>query len=221
MKDLAKRLVHGLKSVFLSGLFTILPIAFTIFALNATYGIIYRSLGPLRRLLPSVLSTIPGAEFILATLLLIALGILLRLLFIGSVLQVAEDLLIRIPFVRPIYSSAKMVVDFFRLSEKNSASKKVVLIQYPRKDNYHLAFLLDSADGNYDKLIPNDKRNYPDEKYLKVFMPHSPNPTSGYFFILPADEVIHTDITFEEAVKTLVSCGLITPDSLTKLQQKN
>lgn len=221
MKDIAKKLIHGLKSVFLSGLFTILPIAFTLFALNITYGFIYRSLGPLRRLLPSMLSTIPGSEFILATLLLIALGTLLRLLFIGSVVQIVEDLVIKIPFVRPIYSSAKMVVDFFRLSEKNSASKKVVLIQYPRKENYHLAFLLDTADDNYDKLIPESKKNYSGEKYLKVFMPHSPNPTSGYFFILPADEVIHTDITFEEAVKTLVSCGLITPDSLTKLQPKN
>ena len=158
-----KRLVHGFKSLFLGGLFTLLPVAFTIFALNITYGFIYRSLEPLRRLEPAFLRKIPGAEFLLATLLIIGLGVLLRIFLIGSIIQFFEDLVAKIPFVRVIYSSAKMVVDFFKLTEKNAASKKVILIQYPRKDNYHLAFLLESAEDSYQKIIPDDKKNIADK----------------------------------------------------------
>lgn len=209
-----------IKSLFLNGLFMVLPIAFTFFALSFTYGFIYRSLEPLRQLQPAFLHKIPGAEFIIATTLLLVLGVLLRVFVIGSIIKRFEDLVSRIPFVRVVYSSAKMVVNFFKVSEKANATRKVVLIQYPRKDNYHLAFLLESAEDSYQKVIPDDKKNHPEESYVKVFMPNSPNPTTGYFFILPEDEIIHTDITFEEAVKTLVSCGLITPESLINLKEK-
>lgn len=209
-----------IKSLFLNGLFTVLPIAFTIFALNVTYSFIYRSLEPLRQLQPNFLKSIPGAEFIIATALLLVLGILLRVFVIGSIIKTLEGLVSRIPFVRVVYSSAKMVVNFFKVSEKATEARKVVLIQYPRKDNYHLAFLLESAEDSYQKVIPDDKKNHPGERYVKVFMPNSPNPTTGYFFILPEDEIIHTDVTFEEAVKTLVSCGLITPESLINLKEK-
>ena len=78
------------------------------------------------------------------------------------------------------------------------------------------AFLLESASDTYEKIIPEEIKHYPGERYCKVFMPNSPNPTSGYFFIMPEDDVVPTAITLEEAIKALASCGLITPESLKK-----
>ena len=90
------------------------------------------------------------------------------------------------------------------------------MIPYPRPGQYHLAFLLESADGSYNDIIPDAVKVIPGERYCKVFMPNSPNPSSGYFFIMPEHDLIHTNISFEEAIKAIVSCGLITPDSLRK-----
>jgi uncharacterized membrane protein len=123
----------------------------------------------------------------------------------------------RIPFIRIVYSAAKILVDFFKMPSSTAKPKKVVLIPYPRNGQFHLAFLLESADDTYKKLLPPTHCLNPNEKYFKVFMPNSPNPTSGYFFIMPECDIIHTNISFEEAIKTLVSCGLITPESLKKL----
>ncbi|KKQ11328.1 MAG: hypothetical protein US22_C0032G0001, partial [candidate division TM6 bacterium GW2011_GWF2_36_6] len=86
--------------------------------------------------------------------------------------------------------------------------------RFKQKGQYHLAFLLESAADSYEKIIPDNFKDHPGEKFCKVFMPNSPNPTSGYFFIMPETEIIKTSISFEEALKTLVSCGLITPESV-------
>ncbi len=214
-------LLNAIKSIFLSGLFTILPIAFTLFFINFTYRFVYRLLEPLQPLIPQQLSSFYGAEFILVTILILLVGVILKVFLVKSIVSHVEAIISKIPLIRIVYSSAKMLVDFFKISENAPPlSRKVVLIQYPRKDNYHIAFLLESAEHTYQKLIPDSFKQSADETFYKVFMPNSPNPTTGYFFILPKNEIIDTDITFEEAVKVLVSCGLITPESLLRPSAK-
>jgi len=219
------RIINGLKNLFLSGLFTIIPLGLTLFFLNFAYNFTYKLLGPLRVLEPSYLHNIPGVEFITASLLIIVLGALLKFFLIDALVSYVEHGLTQIPLVRIVYSAAKMLVDFFKMPNASAVARRVVLIQYPRAGNYHLAFLLDSAADSYQKIVPELWKKQAGEKYVKVFMPNSPNPTTGYFFILPEDEIVYTDITFEEAIKTLVSCGLITPESLKNLpadtQQNN
>lgn len=213
-----RRLLSILRTLFLSGFFTMIPLALTIFFLTFVYNFIYRILEPLRRIQPEILVNVPGSEFVIATLLIILLGVVLRLFLVGTVVHYFERLITSIPLVRIVYSSAKMLVDFFKMSEKSAVSaRRVVMIQYPRPGNYHLAFLLESAADSYQKVIPNEWKLKPDENYVKVFMPNSPNPTTGYFFILPEHEIVYTNISFEEAIKTLMSCGLITPESLKDL----
>lgn len=209
-----KKTLSFFKSLFLSGLFMILPIAFTVFFVSFAYNFIYRILGPLRTLSPDFLKQIPGAEFILATLIILSIGVILKIVIVNSVVHYFEELIARIPLVRIVYSSAKILVNFFKVQKAVPSSKKVVLIQYPRERNFHIAFLLESAQGSYQEAIPERFKKHPNEEYVKVFMPNSPNPTTGYFFILPKDEIVETSITFEEAIKATVSCGLITPDSL-------
>jgi uncharacterized membrane protein len=146
------------------------------------------------------------------------MGVFLKIFIAKPIIHYFENLIDKIPLIRVIYSAAKILVDFFKFPSSTAKPKKVVLIPYPRNGQFHLAFLLESADSTYKKLLPASHCEDPNEKYYKVFMPNSPNPTSGYFFIMPERDIIHTDITFEEAIKTLVSCGLITPESLKNLE---
>ncbi len=204
------------RSMFLSGLFTIIPIAATLFFINFLYGIALRTLEPLRKLEPAFLQAIPGSQFVIATIFILVIGAILKVFIVHRIIHYVEGLVTRIPLVRIVYSSAKIMVDFFKIPDTAAVAfkRKVVLIPYPKKGQYHLAFLLESAEDTYEKIIPQALKHYEGERYVKVFMPNSPNPTSGYFFIMPADEIVQTNITFEEAIKTLVSCGLITPESL-------
>lgn len=209
-----------LKHLFLSGLFTLLPIALTAFFISFIYNFVYKFLQPLRDLEPEILRNIPGVEFVIATCSLLLLGIILRVFIFHSIVNYFEKLIIRIPLIRIIYSSAKMLVDFFRVSKEKPQSREVVLVAFPRAGMYHLGFLLESAYDNYQKLIPEKLIQHKGEVFHKVFLPTSPNPTTGYFLIVPESEIIRTPITFEEAIKTLVSCGLMTPETV-KMYQKN
>jgi uncharacterized membrane protein len=221
ISELLRKIFHTFKALFLSGLFTIIPIAATLFFINFIYGIFSRIIGPLRQVEPSFLQKIPGAEFAIVMLLILATGVILKGFIAHSIVHYFERLVTKIPLVRIVYSSAKIVVDFFKMPDTTPAfKKKVVLIPYPCKGQYHIAFLLESVHDSYEKILPDKAKFYPGERYCKVFMPNSPNVTGGYFFIMTEDEVIPTDITFEEAIKALASCGLVTPESLKRLASK-
>lgn len=211
-----KKIVVEIKNLFVSGLLTIIPIAATLFFINFAYNFLYRCLEPLYRIEPLYLKNIPGSQFLIIVFLIVAIGIIIKIFIAKTFFNYFENLIDRIPLIRVVYSAAKILVDFFKMPSSKAKPKKVVLIPYPRDGQYHLAFLLESADDSYRRLLEGTQFFRPGEKYYKVFMPNSPNPTSGYFFIMHESDIINTDITFEEAIKTLVSCGLITPESLKK-----
>lgn len=213
------KLVHSffshLKSLFLGGLFTILPIIFTAFIVTFTYSFIARWLQPLRTIEPLYLQKIPGSEFIIVTLSILLLGFLAKLVFITPIIHWFERMIKKIPIVRAIYTSSKTLVNFFSAPETKETKRKIVLIEFPRPGLFNLAILLEPATDNFQKLIPAEKLR-PNTTYYKIFMPNSPNPTSGYFLILPENEITHTNLTFDEAIKAIVSGGLVTPESLKK-----
>lgn len=215
-KSILGKIAHALQSLFLSGLFTIIPLAATIFFIGFAYNFLARILQPLHQIEPQILKQIPGSQFIIVMVLILLIGGVLKVFIVHSIVGYFESLIVRIPFIRIVYSSVKTLVDFFKLSEKDYSKKKVVLIPYPQKGQYHLAFLLESAEHTYQQLLPESQRGAPGEVFYKVFMPNSPNPSSGYFFIMSEHDIIHTDISFEEAIKAIVSCGLVTPKSIQK-----
>lgn len=216
-----QRCYSFIKTIFLSGLFTIIPIALTLFSIKFVYGFVYNVLHPIRCVMPQIFQHILGIEFLLATVLILLLGVILKLFVINAIMHYIDQAFERIPLVRIVYSSAKILVNFFQINKKiTPMAKKVVLIQYPRERNYHIAFLLEEVADSYSLIIPDAHKKDPSEKFYKVFMPHSPSPMTGYFFILPECDIIHTEITFEEAIRSIVSCGLITPESLKKLAPK-
>jgi len=209
-----KKILNSLKNLFISGFITILPITATIFIIHFSYNLLSRWLIPVKKFVPMHYQQIPGIEFLLITGVLLLIGLLLKLLIVEPIIHASEELISKIPFIKTIYSAAKSLALFFNIPALDSSDKKVILIQYPRDNFYHLAFQLDSAENNFQKLIPESKKSNSTQKYYKVFMPNSPNPASGYFFILPEDQIIPTNLTFEEAIKAVVSCGIITPESL-------
>lgn len=196
-----------LKSIFLSGFFAIFPITATIVVVNFLYKTCAPLIAPLKILLPPTLREIPGSEFLITILIIMIVGILVRFFIINPIIHYLEHIIAKIPFIKSIYSAAKAVVDFFAISQEEQAARKVVLINFPRKEYSNVAFLLGSAQA-YKQYLPST-----DEEYVRVFLPTSPTPGTGYFLILPRSEVIETNLTFEEAIKIIVSCGVIAPDS--------
>ena len=214
--DVIETILSEIKSLFFNGLFTILPLAATVFFINFSYTFLARWLKPLRDVEPYFLQNIPGAEIAIFIFFILLVGALVKFFIITPIIHRLEKIIAKIPLLRTIYSSFKTLTDFFNVPNLETTSQSVVLIQYPRKDSYNIAFLLDSAENDFKKLLPKKETN--GKKYYKIFMPNSPNPTSGYFFILPEEEIISTDITFEEAIKAVVSCGLITPETIKKIK---
>jgi len=208
-----KKISKFFKSLILDGLFTILPFAATIFLIQFLYRTLQNWLQPLHDMLPIALQKIYGSELVIIILFLFLIGALLKFFVIESTLSFFEGTISKIPIIRTIYSSFKTLVDFFNVPDPAKERKKVVLIQFPKRGSFSIAFLLESAEDSYQKVLPQDD-NIPPKKFVKVFMPGSPNPTTGFFFIVPERDVIPTNITFEEAIKIIVSCGLISPTNV-------
>jgi uncharacterized membrane protein len=145
---------------------------------------------------------IPGLGIITLVLLIFLVG-LFAANFIGrQIVGHWEDWLNRLPLVRGIYSTLKSMMDILSFSERGSY-RRVVLIQFPKNGHYCFAFVTGMTKGETTALGP--------EALIHVYVPTSPNPTSGYFLLVPEREVISVDISIEEAMKLIVSGGLYTP----------
>lgn len=216
-QNIFNKFTRFIKSLFLNGLITVLPITATIFFINFTYKLISTWFIPLKKYIPVALHTIPGIEFVFVLLLIFIIGSIGKAIIVAPIIRYFEKLISKIPLIRTVYSAVKTLAQFFNFGNLKQPGKTVVLIQFPRKNFYNIAFLLDSAENDFQKLIPIPADGKSSKKYYRVFMPNAPNPASGYFLILPEDEIINTNMTFEEAIKTIVSCGIITPESIQKL----
>ncbi len=192
-----KSLTLILRNYFITGVVVLIPIGFTLYLTKFIIGIsskiIPENLNP-NSYLPYA---IPGIE-ILITVILITLVGGLSLSFLGKrILKLIDDLFKRIPFLRTIYSAILQMTESF--SNKENDKKSVVLVQYPRKDVWAVGFATKENKGEMA-----EKTN---QKLINVFVPTTPNPTSGFLLMFPIDEVIYLNMTFEEASKFIVSAG--------------
>jgi uncharacterized membrane protein len=139
----------------------------------------------------------------LLTLLMILLTGLLATNFIGQKLVVWwEKLLARIPFVNSVYKSVKQVSDTL-FSSNGNAFRKALLVQYPRPGCWTIAFLTGSPAATSSIICTGE--------YVSVYVPTTPNPTSGFFLMMPATDVIELDMTVDEALKYIISMGVVAP----------
>tara|TARA_B100001029_G_C14982555_1_gene406926 strand:+ start:301 stop:912 length:612 start_codon:yes stop_codon:yes gene_type:complete len=200
-KKTKKSILARLRNYFITGVLVLIPIGITvyltIFLIKISAKILPRELNP-DRYLPY---NIPGLE-ILVSLFLITLVGWLSLTFIGKrLISFFEKILNRIPILRTIYSSAEQVLESF--SNEKANKKSVVLVQYPRQGIWAIGFATKENTGKIKSAIGQDTIN--------VFVPTTPNPTSGFLLLFPKNDVIYLDLTFEEASKFVVSAGTINP----------
>ena len=186
-----------LRNYFITGVVVLIPIGFTLYLTKFLIGfsskIIPQNINP-NSYLPY---SIPGLEIIISIILITIVGGL-SLSFLGKrILKLIDDLFKRIPFLRTIYSAILQMTETF--SNKENDKKSVVLIEYPRKGVWAVGFATKE-----NKTEMSQKTN---QKLINVFVPTTPNPTSGFLLMFPMDEVIYLNMTFEEASKFIVSAG--------------
>ncbi|HEY7531534.1 MAG TPA: DUF502 domain-containing protein [Nitrospiraceae bacterium] len=191
----------SLKRYFLTGLLVITPIWGTILILKTLFVALDGILGDLlANLMPD--RYVPGLGIVALVVLIFTTG-LLAANFIGrQIVKWWEDLLNRVPLVRGIYSTLKSMMDIVSFSDRTSYNR-VVLIQFPKNGHYCFAFVTG--------VTKSDMQDLAQEPLIHVYVPTSPNPTSGYFLLVPEREVISIDISVEEAMKLIVSGGLYSP----------
>ncbi len=194
-------------ALFLNGLFMILPITVTIAIFATTFKLLKSWLEPLQQYRPEFLKFIPHSEILLLIGIIILIGIILRILIVRSLLHTLEDIITKIPLIRPIYSGIKQLVKAFSLQDEISF-KQVVLVEFPRKEIYSIGFLTSELPI---ELCPN-----PHVQFYNIFIPTTPNPTSGYFIIVPKKDIIHVDLTRQEAMALVISGGIIQPERFSR-----
>ena len=203
IKKKKKSLVLRLRNYFFTGVVVLIPIGFTLylskFLINFSTNLVPAGLNP-NTYLPYA---IPGLEIFLTIVFITFVGGL-SLSFLGKkFLQIIDDLFKKIPILRTIYSALGQMTDSFR--NQKGSKKSVVLIEYPRKDTWAVGFATKENKGEI-----NDKTN---KELINVFVPTTPNPTSGFLLMFPKKDLIYLDMTFEEASKFIVSAGTSNPKS--------
>ena len=189
-----------LRNYFITGVVVLIPIGITLYLTKFFVGIsskiIPENINP-NNYLPYA---VPGLEILISVIIITIVGGL-SLSFLGKkVLKLIDDLFKRIPFLRTIYSAILQMTETF--SNSKNDKKSVVLIEYPRKGVWAVGFATKENKGEMAQ-----KTN---QKLISVFVPTTPNPTSGFLLMFPIDEVIYLDMTFEEASKFIVSAGTST-----------
>ena len=192
-----------LRNYFFTGVIVLIPIGFTLylskFLINFSTRLVPSGLNP-NTYLPYA---IPGIEIILTIIFITIIGGL-SLSFIGiKFLEIIDDLFKRIPILRTIYSAIGQMTDSFR--NQNSNKKSVVLVEYPRKGSWAVGFATKENSGEI--------KSKTNQVLINVFVPTTPNPTSGFLLMIPKDDLIYLDMSFEEASKFIVSAGTSTPIS--------
>ncbi len=200
-KKTKKSIFTRIRNYFITGVLVLIPIGITVyltlFLVKISSKILPKELNP-DHYLPY---NVPGLEILISIFLITFIG-WLSLTFIGKRLIIFfESVLNRIPILRTIYSSAGQLMENF--SQDNKNKKSVVLVQYPRTGIWAVGFATKENTGKIKNAIGDDTIN--------VFVPTTPNPTSGFLLMFPKKDVVFLDLTFEEASKFVVSAGSINP----------
>ena len=200
-----RSLARRVRNYLIGGLLIWIPIMVTVWVVRFLSGILDQSL----LLLPpswrpeAVFGTyIPGVGIILSLLLLFLTGLVMKNLFGGQMVAGLESLVRRIPVVGPVYGGAKTFSETV-LTDKGKSFKQVVMVEFPRKGTYSIGFItsheLEEAQARTEQVV------------TCVFVPTTPNPTTGFIILVPKDEVIYMDMSVDEAFKMLLTLGVVVP----------
>ena len=192
-----------LRNYFLAGIVVLVPIGFTlyltIFLIKISSKLLPNEINP-NNYLPF---SIPGLEILLSVIIIIIVGGISLSFFGKRIVSLINDIFKKIPILRTIYSAIGQMTQSFTSTGKDK--KSVVLVEYPKKGSWAVGFATKENDGEISKKVS--------KQMINVFVPTTPNPTSGFLLMYPKDEVIYLDMSFEEASKFIVSAGTSDPSN--------
>ena len=194
-----------LRNYFLTGLLVIVPISVTCYVI----WVLIKAMDSILRFVPTkylpetyLRIPIPGLGLILVVIIVLAVGVLTKN-FVGSkMIRLGEKIVDRIPLARILYISVKQLMEALIL-QKSKAFQKAALIEYPRRGVYVMAFITGESKGEIQRLTQ--------KKMMNVFVPTTPNPTSGFYILVPEDEIILLNMSVEDAFKLIMSGGILSP----------
>ena len=195
-------IVSKLRNYFITGVLVLIPIGVTVyltlFFIKIFSKILPQEINP-NNYLPY---SIPGLEIIISIIVITVIG-WLSLSFLGKKLvKLVNDIFKKIPFLRTVYAAIGQMTQSFAQSRK-SKKKSVVLVEYPRKGSWAVGFATQENTGEIASKTNKD--------LINVFVPTTPNPTSGFLLMFPKNEIIYLDMSFEDASKFIVSAGTSNP----------
>lgn len=211
MSDPHNRRGLRLRSYFLTGFIITAPLAITLYLVWAFVGWVDSWVKPY---IPQAYNpdnylpfAVPGFGLIVAIFLITIVGFLTANIVGRSIVNYGEDLLDRMPLIRNLYRGLKQIFNTV-LSEKTNTFKKVALVQYPRPGIWAIVFIATDAEGEVQARLDDAKAG----DATAVFLPTTPNPTSGFLLFVPKSDVMLLDMSVEDAAKLVISAGLVTPE---------
>lgn len=200
----------SVRNIFFAGLLVTLPLAVSIFLFQFFFVRIDAILSPFmtKVLIKAGMPVgpdfrLPGLGLAATILIIFFAGLLTRNIVGRKIMEIGEAILVKIPIFKNIYVGAKQVIETFGTSSK--AFSKVVLIEYPRKGIYALAFITSNTKKEINEKIG--------KEMINIFLPTTPNPTSGFFLLVSKEELIELDMSVEDGIKMLISAGLVSPSN--------
>ncbi len=203
-KNLYAKPIDYIQHLFVTGFVFLLPITITFSIFSFFFNVIKKWLIPIKLLNVPILKIIPHHEILLLILFIFLMGIIVKAFFAKPLIQILEECIENIPFVRIVYMGTKKLVHAFT-GHDQASFKKVVIIEYPRQGIYSIGFLT--------KDIPHEISN---KNLCGVYIPHTPNPASGNFVMVPQDSIFETNLSRQEATAMLISGGIVQPNRYTQ-----
>ncbi len=202
-------MISAFRRYIMAGLLVWLPLGVTILVIKMLVELMDRILLLLpARYQPEQLlgMHIPGLGVIVAVTVVLGTGIVVANLFGRKLVHLWESLLARIPLVRSIYSAVKQIAETM-FSSNGKSFRKVLLVEYPRKGLWTLAFQTGTEVGEAQRKTGRE--------VINIFIPTTPNPTSGFLILVPKEDVVELDMSVDEGLRMIISMGLVVPKSLT------
>lgn len=198
-----------IRGYFLAGIAVTAPIAITFYLTFAFISLVDRSVA---QLFPETLSEgifggldIPGLGFVTALIFFVLIGFLATNFLGRFFIRLYESILDRMPVIRNIYGAVKQIFETV-MATQSTAFREVIMFEYPRKGLWAIGFVTGTSEGEVQTQIKSET--------LNVFVPTTPNPTSGFLIFVPKKDVIYLNMSVEEGVKLVVSAGIIAPDQV-------
>lgn len=214
-------MIKKIKSYFYAGLIALLPIVLTVYIFNWIVGIMMSLLGNsfVTIIIKGILQRFVAEGntdyyfqilvYIISLITMIlgtcAVGFILKIVFFAKIIESLKEVFIKIPLIKQVYTTISQIIDI-TMSDREKSYEKVVMVEYPRKGIYSIGFLTSEDNFIISEAVGGE------EKLFNIFIPTSPNPTSGMFIVVPEKDVRVLDVKIDDAVKLIISGGVILPE---------